>query len=355
MNTQQPVVPLSESGLRSIQRNADDIGREVTDSYFEAHPECYRGDADKIRAMCKADFNHHLKFLLSAMVTATPEMFVDYAQWLKEVLETRGFSIQHPIDSFTLMKNSINQRLDDIDIKISTLVIDSGVNALSGNESFRGYYKIDEDKILETSTDYTRELVNGNRSIAEDYIKKSLDQGTSLIDIEVGIVQPAMYEIGRMWQQNKISVAQEHLATAISQNALARAFAMAEFADPVDRLALCACIEGNHHSLGLRMVSDAYELSGWEVSFLGSDTPNSSILSQVDSENPDVLALSVSLPHQIITLQQLITQLKAEMGSKMPAIVVGGLAFNNHQNLSSRLQVDNWYLDAKSVMDDAKE
>ncbi len=352
MNTELPIVPLSDAGLLAIQRSADDIGREVTDRYFDAHPECYRGDADKIRAMCKADFNHHLKFLLSAMVTATPEMFIDYAQWLKDVLVTRGLSIQHPIDSFSLMKNAINQRLDEMDRKVSTLVIDSGVNALSANEQFRGYYSIDEDKIMVASEDYTRELVSGNRAIAESYIKKSLDEGTSLIDIEVGIVQPAMYEIGRMWQQNKISVAQEHLATAISQNALARAFAMAEFADPVDKKVICACIEGNHHSLGLRMVSDAYEISGWDVNFLGADTPSHSIITQVDAEKPDVLSLSISLPHQILTLKQLISQLRTEMGGQMPAVVVGGLAFNNHQGLGSHLKIDNWYIDAKLLMDD---
>ena len=43
------------------------------------------------------------------------------------------------------------------------------------------------------------------------------------------------------------------------------------------------------------------------------------------------------------------------MGGQMPAIIVGGLAFNNHQSLSSRIDVDNWYIDAKAVMDDIKK
>ena len=55
--------PLSEKGLQRLKREADDIGQEVTELYFQAHPECYRGDADRIRAMCKADFQYHLRFV----------------------------------------------------------------------------------------------------------------------------------------------------------------------------------------------------------------------------------------------------------------------------------------------------
>ncbi len=170
--------------------------------------------------------------------------------------------------------------------------------------------------------------------------------------MEVEIIQPAMVEIGRLWQQNKLTVAQEHLATAISQNVLARAYSKAEFADPIDRKALCACIEGNHHALGLRMISDAYEISGWDVCFLGSNTPSNSIISQVDIEKPDVLALSVSMPHQFITLGNLLAQLRSEMGTQLPAIVLGGLAINNYQQLVLNLKTDSCYENAKAIWKD---
>lgn len=355
MNTGQILTPLSTAGLRAIERDADEISRQVTDAYFQMHPECYKGNADKIRALCKVDFNHHLKFILSAMVTAAPEMFIDYTLWLKRVLESRQLSTQHPIDSFSLMLNFICERIDETDQTIAHHVINQGLDSLRGEGSQLNYYQQPKNTIMTTSEDYTSGLVDGNRKQSEQMIQQLLKQGTSLIDIEVGMVQPAMYEIGRLWQENRISVAQEHLATAISQNALARAFAMADFDDPVERTAICACVEGNHHSLGLRMIADAYELSGWDVTFLGADTPSDSILSQVDSERPDVLALSISLPHQVLALKQLTEQLRSNMGGSMPAIVVGGLAMNNHQSLSTRLDIDNWYLDAKSMQSDIKK
>lgn len=40
----------------------------------------------------------------------------------------------------------------------------------------------------------------------------------------VQVLQPALREIGRLWQENEISVADEHLATAITQAAMTRLF-----------------------------------------------------------------------------------------------------------------------------------
>jgi methanogenic corrinoid protein MtbC1 len=352
LSNQAKLIPLSDEGRRILERESEDIGKQVTDGYFASHPQCYQGDSDRIRQMCKADFQHHLKFLLGAMVTATPEIFIEYTLWLKDVLNRRNLSIQHPIESFSRMRSAINLRLNAEDQVIACIIIDGGIDALQGDGSFQGLYQPDPGKTLALAKGYTESLVDGNRSGAERIIRQSQENGISLVDIGVGIIQPAMVEIGRLWQENRVTVAKEHLATAISQNVLARAFANAEFADPVDKTVVAACIEGNHHSLGLRIVTDAYETAGWNVVFLGADTPVSSILSQVDADKPDVLALSICLPHQVLALQQLITQLRSEMAGSMPAVVVGGLAINTHQVLASRLKIDNWYIDAKSLQDD---
>jgi MerR family transcriptional regulator, light-induced transcriptional regulator len=346
------VEPLSQHGLILLQREADQISREVTDQYFVTHPECITADPDRIRDMCKVDFAHHLSFLLSAMATSTIEIFSNYTLWLKDVLVSRGLSLQHPIDSFGMMKAAILDRLDAADQQIAGLALDAGIDVLKGAQSLPADYMQDTNKVMHEAAQLTLTLIAGNRAHAQALVKSSLDNGVALIDMEVDLMQPAMYQVGRLWQDNKISVAQEHLSTALSQNILALAFANAEFADPLGKKVLCACVEGNHHGLGLRMISDAFETSGWDACFLGTNTPNASILSQVDKEEPDVLALSVSLPHQILGLQVLLGQLHTEMAGKRPSVVVGGLAFNNHKTLSGALKVDQCYTDAKALYAD---
>ncbi len=347
--------PISSTALLKLQREADTISQEVTEGYFSLHPECNQGNADLIHKMCKTDCQHHLSFLFSALSTATLEIFSDYAHWLKNVMLDRKFSLQHSIDAFTLLKKAISTRLSNHEQSLAILILDEGLTVLNSDIPMRSLTELNVKHILTEANNYTRVLINGDRKQAETIALQSLDHKLKLIDIEVGIIQPAMVEIGFLWQQNKLSVAQEHLATAISQNVLAKAFAKAEFAAPSDRKVICACAEGNHHALGLRMISDAYEVSGWDVSFLGADTPNSSIISQVDKEKPDALALSVSMPHQVLGVKELINQLRADMGGQLPAIILGGRAINNYQQLSSQLKADSWYLDAKSVWNDLKQ
>jgi len=344
--------PLSSKALQILQRDADAISQEVTEGYFSLHPECNQGNADLIHKMCKIDCQHHLSFLFSALSTATIDIFSDYVHWLKKVMLDRKLSLQHSIDAFTLLKHTISNRLDNKDLSLAIRMLDEGLKILTSNAPMRSQVDLDAKHVSIYAADYTQALIDGNKKQAETIALQSLTQSLNLIDMEVGIIQPAMIEIGLLWQQNKLTVAQEHLATAISQNVLARAFAKAEFSDPIEKKIICACVEGNHHGLGLRMISDAYEVSGWDVSFLGTDTPNRSIISQVDKEKPDALALSVSMPHQILGLKELLIQLRADMGGHLPIIILGGRAINNYQQLAFQLKADNCYLDAKSVWND---
>lgn len=41
--------------------------------------------------------------------------------------------------------------------------------------------------------------------------------GTPVKEIHLHVFQPAQYEVGRLWQMNRITVAQEHYCTAATQ------------------------------------------------------------------------------------------------------------------------------------------
>ncbi|MGX5175295.1 cobalamin B12-binding domain-containing protein [Aliikangiella sp. IMCC44653] len=348
------LVPLSLDGLKALQLAEDEVSTEVTNGYFSLHPECYKGDPARIKKMCQADLQHHYRFLLSAMITALPSIFRNYSFWLKGVLVSRNMSLQHPKDSFELMKASILKRVVGTDKPVVVAVLDAGISVFCDDSVNPSTFLADTNSTISSTPEYTKALVCGDRKNAEAVFAEQLNYDLSLTDASVEIVQPAMYQIGQLWQENKITVAQEHLATAISQNVLARGFITADFKAPVDKHILCACIEGNHHALGLRMISDTFEVAGWDSTFLGADTPCSSILQQVDLEQPDVLALSISLPPQVVELRSLLDQLHSELGPKVPSVVVGGLALNQHKNISSKLQIDAFYQDAKAVQDDIK-
>src|SRR5690606_21584717 len=94
---------------------------------------------------------------------------------------------------------------------------------------------------------------------------------------------------------------------------------------PLDRRVMLACVEGNEHAIGLRMVADAFQLAGWDVQFLGPNVPTSSLVQQVIESRPNLVGLSVSFPQQLREVRNVITQLSERLGRTRPPVIIGGL------------------------------
>jgi len=200
---------------------------------------------------------------------------------------------------------------------------------------------------------FTEALLAGNRHEARNIINGQLDAGVDLVEVNVAVVQPALYEVGQRWQHNRISVAQEHLATAICQTLLAGALLRVKPAPPRGQRVLFACVEGNFHCLGLRMVADAFELAGWDSAYLGADVPTIALFRQIESSRPDLVGLSVSLPQQVAVVRELIRMCRFELSERCPPIMVGGLAMNSVDELWQHVEADAWYPDARTAQREA--
>jgi len=342
---------IEDNLLALLRMQSDTLAAFVTEKYLQTHPEYNDEDIQRIRKMCHEDLSHHLEFICSALSLGKMQVFTDYAAWLKNVLESRQLPVMHAIDAFKLIQVFAREQIDSVVHDPLNEVLEAGIEILTQADTHVPL-PLASSTTLPKTTQYTKAIVDGDGKQASQIVDEYLDEGTSLVDLSVSMLQPAMYEIGQLWQTNQISVAHEHMATAITQNLMARAYTRSEFAEPIDRRAVFTCIEGNHHSLGLRMVSDAYEVKGWDVEFLGSDTPTDSLLVFLDNQRPDLLAMSLSMPDQVIKLQQVLDMLNSELGSDMPAVVIGGLAINALGGVPSRCRVDNWFTDAKCAVEE---
>jgi methanogenic corrinoid protein MtbC1 len=100
-------------------------------------------------------------------------------------------------------------------------------------------------------------------------------------------------EVGEAWLRNEISVAQEHRATALAQLALsllAPHTAGAPGPRPRGRAVVC-CAEGDWHAVGPRIAADLLELEGFEVEFLGANTPVSELLGSCREVRPALVGI----------------------------------------------------------------
>jgi MerR family transcriptional regulator, light-induced transcriptional regulator len=192
------------------------------------------------------------------------------------------------------------------------------------------------------------QLAGDRREALRLLVDEGLLRGIPLQDIHLKVIQPSQYEIGRLWQENRISVAQEHLATAISQLALSHLYRHLPRDPSNGKVVMVSCVEGELHELGARMASDFLEMAGFEVRFLGANVPTSHLVRMVREQTPDLLALSVSMTYHLPALRTALDQVRA-VAPRLP-LAVGGQAFTWVPGLERELGVSFHGKDARELV-----
>lgn len=141
------------------------------------------------------------------------------------------------------------------------------------------------------------------------------------------VIAPAMYAIGDLWEKGALTVADEHLATTLTNRVISalRAPGMARPRPaPAVGRAVVAVVEGEQHALGARMVADLIEDVGYETVYLGADVPTDALLQAIASLSPDLLGLGATIPESAPTLEEVAQTVRS--GNSRLEILVGGQA-----------------------------
>lgn len=197
---------------------------------------------------------------------------------------------------------------------------------------------------------YLAAQLSGDRATASRVIlEQGLGAGVSIPDLHLCVLQPAQREIGRLWQESRIGVAQEHLATSISELVMGQLYQHLPREAPNGKLAVVACVEGERHELGGRMGADFLEMAGFQVRFLGADVPTESLVALVRGERADVLGLSLATSFHIPSLERTISAVRTAMGKSFP-IILGGNIFAFTPDLETRFEVQAFGVDAPEIV-----
>ncbi len=192
------------------------------------------------------------------------------------------------------------------------------------------------------------QLAGNRREALRLLVEEGVLRGIPIASLHLDVIQAAQQEIGRLWQENHISVAQEHLATAISQLALSHLYRHLPRDPDNGRTVLLSCVEGELHELGARMASDFLEMAGFEVRFLGANVPTEHLVREVRESKPDLLALSVTMSYHVPALRKAVAAVR-EVAPGLP-IAVGGLAFTWVPGLEAELGVPFFGKDARALV-----
>jgi len=198
---------------------------------------------------------------------------------------------------------------------------------------------------------YLAALLAGGEDAAFDVLVAALDGGIPIRAVYVDVIQAAQREVGERWARAEMSIAEEHLATAVVQANMARLAPRLRSAGPPtgphNRIVVVAA-PGELHSVGARMLADTFGAAGWLVDYLPPPTPEGVIVGHVRSVAPAVVAISTSLATHLPGTARVADALRALPAP--PLLALGGWAFRSDSDLPARLGVDVTAGDAFSAV-----
>jgi methanogenic corrinoid protein MtbC1 len=167
----------------------------------------------------------------------------------------------------------------------------------------------------------------------------------------VDLIAPAQYRVGEMWERGEISVAGEHLATAINSLVASTCYAPLAGSASGGPRAMVACTPGELHELGPRLLADLLECDGWDVDFYGQSMPVRDLVGAIRERRPRVVGLSTALVLHLGSVKQTISEIRTSLGEDTPPIMVGGNAFRGDDALWQQVGADLYAADASSAVD----
>lgn len=197
---------------------------------------------------------------------------------------------------------------------------------------------------------FAEDMIHGLSDECWNKMLQFIDSGQNSLFIYEQVLTPAMRYIGSLWEQNLISVAEEHLASGICDILLARYATLKKPPLKNGYRAMFLCVEEEAHYFGLKMVSSLFVEHGYDTRFYGPNLPLESALVSAMSWKPDIIGLSASMAYHLPTMNRYVEAF-GDLPYR-PAILIGGRlveTYGIHQKLKdtalfipSMLELDQW-------------
>ncbi|MFF5160193.1 B12-binding domain-containing protein [Streptomyces sp. NPDC000348] len=193
-----------------------------------------------------------------------------------------------------------------------------------------------------------RAVIEGSEYDAVDVVRAGLGTGWDEEGLLLDVVAAVQTKIGLEWAADRITVAQEHAATAINERVIAALVHRPAAGRPVPPYrgrVTVTCVDGEWHAFPARLVAEVLRLRGWQVDYLGAQTPTPHLVAHQHHTDSDAVLLSGSIPTHLPAAHAAITACQA-VG--VP-VLAGGRAFGEDGRFARALGADAWAPDARGA------
>ena len=305
---------------RTFRRYEQAVAEAVTDGFLVRHPDWITRFGERARQAGIEDARFHVQFLGAAIEGGSPAAFRDYVQWTTGVLKARGIEPVFLWENLRQVQDAFAPRLTPAGRDLVAECLDSALDLVPDSAAPENAGPLSLARRM-----FVQAIVSGGRKAALTIAEEALGHGASVQDLYADVFQDALYEVGRLWETNAITVAQEHMATAVTQYVMAHVFGRIQPPRVTRGVAIMTGVPGELHHVGALMVSDMLEANGWQVQFLGSNLPIPAVVAAIAEAKPELLGISVTMLFNLHHATRLIAEARRADGQIK--VMVGGSAF----------------------------
>lgn len=334
---------------REIAARREALSRAVVERQYGLQPEIWDRYGDEGRAKSVRDAGYHFSYLAEALAAADPSLFADYAVWVRVLFAGLGMPDPALIETLQCTQAVLEASLPPEMAAVAGEYVTAALRRVRSAPAELPTFVQEGQPLSDLARQYVAALLRSDRRAASRLILEAVEGGTSVRDVYLHVFQPAQHEIGRLWQMNEISVAQEHYCTAATQLIMSQLYPYIFGTERAGRTLVAACVGGELHEVGMRMVADFFEMEGWDTYYLGANTPTESVVQAVTEHKADVLGVSATITFHLGAVTELIERVRAGVGHEVK-ILVGGYPFNVSPQLWQEVGADGFAPNAQQAV-----
>ena len=191
-------------------------------------------------------------------------------------------------------------------------------------------------------------LVVGDEAEAWRVSQQALASACSPEDLYLDVLGPALRRVGDEWAANRVSVAEEHRATALMYKLVGRLGPLLTRRGRTRGSVVLGALENDFHGLATALVADVLRGRGFSVADLGANTPSQSFVETIAAANR-LLATGIVVSTRIKDADINATIAAIKSSSDAP-LLLGGLAIRDEAH-ARRLGADAWTNSARAAVE----
>ena len=334
----------------SIRSQIQNLSEAIVELQYSRQPEIWKPYGHPGREKSVRDAGYHLSYLAEALEAGDAALFDEYLGWVKVLFAGLNFPAQVLPNTLDCTREVLAAELTEPLRARALEMLEHGLRNLETAPVELPSFIQGEALLDVLARNYLAALLDADRQTASRLILENVQGGGSVKAIYTHVFQRSQREIGRLWQTNQISVAQEHFCTAATQMIMSQLYPYIFSGERKGHSLVVACVGGELHEIGARMVADFFEMEGWDSYFLGANTPVASIIQTVAERKADILALSATMTFHVAKVTEIITALRQAGTCSRTRVLVGGYPFNLAPELWMRVGADGYAADAESAI-----